>query len=123
MKALWVIAVCLTLLSLTTAVGADEPKKGDTVTKLLGKWEITKAADESLVGAIVTFEKDGKATIVKKADGQGAKLDGTYKVDKDKLISDIGGNVDTNIIKKLTSDTLEFENIDSKAKTILKKTK
>src|SRR5262245_867851 len=106
MKTWCVIAVSVTLLGLANDVGADEPKKDDIVSKLLGKWEITKAADQSLVGAFVTFEKEGKAIIVKKANGQEAKLDGTYKIEKDKLISDIGGTVDTNIIKKLTADML-----------------
>jgi uncharacterized protein (TIGR03066 family) len=123
MKALCVIAVSVALLGLTTAARADEPKKDDAVTRLLGRWTVTKATDESLVGAIVTFEKGGKASLVRKAGGQETKLDGTYRVEKDTLISEIAGNTDTNTIKRLTADALELENPDSRAATILKKTK
>ena len=38
-------AVSVALLGLTTAARTDEPKKEDNVTKLLGKWKITKATD------------------------------------------------------------------------------
>ena len=122
MKALCVIAMSVVLLGLTTAARTDEPKE-DTVTKLLGKWKVTKATDESLVGAVVTFEKGGKASVVRKVDGQETKLDGTYRVEKDTLISDIAGNTDTNAIKRITADELELENPDSRAVTTLKKTK
>jgi uncharacterized protein (TIGR03066 family) len=123
MNTLCVIAASIALLGLTTAAQADGPKKDDTVTKLLGKWEVTKATDETLVGAIVTFEKGGKVSLVKKVDGKETKLDGTYKVEKDKLVSDIAGNTDTNTIKKLTAAALELENEESSATTVLKKTK
>jgi uncharacterized protein (TIGR03066 family) len=122
-KAMCVIVVTVALLGLTTAARTDEPKKEDTVTKLLGRWTVTKAADEQLVGAIVTFEKGGKVSVVRKADGKETKLDGTYRVEKDTLISDIGGNTDTNAIKRLTADALELENQDSRVVTILKKTR
>src|SRR5262245_59047001 len=118
MGRLCVIAAGVALLSLTTIPGADGAGKGDTATKLVGKWEVTKATDATLVGAVVTFEKGGKVSLVKK-DGKGAKLDGTYKVEKDKLVSDVGGNADTNTIKKLTADALELEHDDSGATTVL----
>ena len=123
MKALIAISVGLALLGLTSVVRADDSKKDDPVAKLLGKWEVTKATDERLVGAIVTFEKEGKANLVRKVDGQETKLDATYKVEKDTLITEIGDNKDTNIIKKLTANALELENKDSQATTVLKKTK
>jgi uncharacterized protein (TIGR03066 family) len=123
MKALSVLAVSLVLLGLTSVVRADDSKKDDPVAKLLGKWEVTKATDERLVGAIVTFEKEGKANVVMKVDGQETKLDGTYKVEKETLITEVGDNKDTNIIKKLTANALELENKDSQATTVLKKTK
>src|SRR5207302_4387029 len=106
-----------------TAARTDEPKKEDAVTKLVGKWKVTKATDEAGVGAVVTLEKGGKASFVRKVDGQDTKLDGTYRVEKDTLISDIAGNTDTNAIKRLTADELELENPDSRAVTTLKKTK
>ncbi len=123
MKTSFVLVASIALLGLASAAWADEPKNDDTVTKLLGKWEVAKATDESLVGAFVTFEKGGKVSLVKKVDDKETKLDGTYRIEKGKLISEIGGNTDTNTIKKLTATALDLENEESRATTVLKKTK
>ncbi len=121
MKMLCAIAMSLALLGLTSYARADEAKKDDPLAKLLGKWEVTKATDERLVGAVVTFEKGGKANLVMNVDGQETKLDGTYKIEKDTLITEVGESKDTNIIKKLTASALELENKESQAMTVLKK--
>ena len=123
MKMLCVAMASVTLLGLTAFAQADDPKNEATIAKLLGKWEITKTREENLVGAIVTFEKGGKANVVMKVDGKETKLEGTYKVEKDKLISELNGNTDTNTITKLTDTALELENSDASVTTILKKKK
>ena len=103
----------------------EEPKKDDTIEKLLGKWEVIRAdASPDSLGGIVTFEKDGKLSIViKTGNGKDVKVEGNYKLEKDKLTTDIGnGSPDTDTIKKLTADDLELENADKKV-TIMKKKK
>jgi uncharacterized protein (TIGR03066 family) len=122
MKMLCLIVASITLLSLTAFAHADDPKN-DAVVKLLGKWEVVKTREDRLLGATVTFEKEGKLSVVMKVDGQDTKLDGTYKVEKDKLVSEINGNTDTNTIKKLTDAELELENSMATATTVLKKKK
>jgi uncharacterized protein (TIGR03066 family) len=118
MKSLIAIAVGMALIGLTARGVADEPKKDEVIAKLLGKWEITKADDENLVGGVIEFEKDGNFTFSK--DGNEGK--GTYKIDdKGKLITSIGDSSDTDTIKKLTSDTMELENKDGKATSLKKK--
>lgn len=122
MKLLCLITASIALLGLTSLAHADDNKK-DAATKLLGKWEVVKSRQERLMGAIVTFEKEGKLSVVMKVDGKDTKLDGTYKVEKDKLVSEIDGNTDTNSIKKITDADLELENDQATETTVLKKKK
>jgi uncharacterized protein (TIGR03066 family) len=124
MRLLCTIAVGMALLSVTARVGADEPKKeqppksDEVIAKLLGKWEVTKADEEQLVGAIITFEKDGKFIAhVNEMDHEG-----TYKIDdKGKLITTVGDMSDSDTIKKLTTDVLELENKDGKVTNMKRK--
>ena len=120
MKPLFAIAVGLVLVGWTSRISADDSKKKDDVmTKLLGKWEVTKADGDQLVGATITFEKDGKFNI----NLNGMDIEGTYKIDeKGKLVTSIGDNSDTDTFKKLTADDMELENNDHKV-TILKRKK
>ncbi len=121
MKPLAVIAVGLALL--LPAVLAADDKKDDKAAKLLGTWEITKVEGRfadmpfehtALRGATLTFTKDGKLVVAQKnRDGQELKLEGTYKVEGDKLITKLRGflNEDlsnTETIKKLTDNELEL---------------
>ena len=124
MKSLYALAAGLALLGVTACVVADEKKKDeqkkdDVVAKLLGKWEVTKAADDPLVGAIITFGKEGKFT----ATINGMDVEGTYKIDEmGKLITAVGDASDTDTIKKLTADDMELENKEGKV-TIMKRKK
>ena len=106
-----------------TGCGTGLPDTINTAAKLLGKWEVTKAPEANLVGAIITFEKEGKMTAVIKQDGQEQKLDGTYKVEKDVLTVEVAGNTHTHAIKKVTADTLELEVKEANATMTLKKKK
>jgi uncharacterized protein (TIGR03066 family) len=123
MKSLFAIAVGVALFGLATRVSADdtkkdEQKKDDVVTKLLGSWEVTKADDDALVGATITFEKEGKF-IAKVGE---MTHEGTYKIDENgKLITTIGDASDSDTIKKLTADVMELENKDGKATNLKKK--
>ena len=118
MKLLFAFAFGLALFGVTACVMADEPKKDDVVAKLLGKWEVTKADDENLVGGVITFEKDGNFTFAK---GEN-EAKGTYKIDENgKLITSVGDASDSDTIKKLTSDVMELENKDGKATSLKRK--
>jgi uncharacterized protein (TIGR03066 family) len=110
MKTLSAVVLGVLTLGLTGAASADEK---DYPKDIVGTWEITKSPDAP-VGTVVEFTKDGKVLAVVKDEGKEQKLEGTYKVDKDKLITKlkVGGETEenTDTIKKLTEDALEIEN-------------
>src|SRR5207237_7484553 len=83
MKALSALVLGVLTLGLAAGNAADEK---DYPKLIVGKWEITKS-DLAPVGSIVEFTKDGKVLAVVKDDGQDVKLEGTYKVDKDKIVN------------------------------------
>ncbi|QVL30909.1 hypothetical protein KIH39_18920 [Telmatocola sphagniphila] len=111
------------LLGFSSLISADEPKKELTkeeiIEKLLGKWEIVKADGAGLEGGTITFEKGGKFTLVLKED---SKMEGTFEIEKGRLVTKIGDASDTDTIKKLTADEVELQN-DNKETTQLKKKK
>jgi len=95
--------------------------------KLVGKWELTKSSDENAPkGAMVEFTKDNKVTITFNANGKEVKLEGTYKVEADKLtvkLSLPGGkdNEDTDTVKSLTDDKLVLIDKEKKENEFTKK--
>ena len=90
----------------------------DNAKKIVGKWEITKAGGGAPVGTIIEFTKDNKVAATIKNEGMEIKLDGTYKIDKDKIELKLKAgdmNIDETLtIKKLTEDVLELEDKDKK---------
>ena len=90
----------------------------DNAKKIVGKWEITKAGGGAPVGTIIEFTKDNKVAATLKLDGMEIKLDGTYKIEKDKIELKLKAgdmNIDETLtIKKLTDDALELEDKDKK---------
>lgn len=70
-------------------------------------------------GGTITFEKGGKFTLVLKED---SKMEGTFEIEKGRLVTKIGDASDTDTIKKLTADEVELQN-DNKETTQLKKKK
>ena len=117
------------LVSLASFVAADDKKeeKGKqegNATKLVGKWEVTKSDGNVPIGSTVEFTKDGKFSVAISANGMELKIEGTYKVEKDQLLTEAKINdqkvEDTDVIKKLTADALELEGKD-KSITVLKK--
>jgi len=105
-----------------TAQGQDDNAK-----KIVGVWEITKAGGDLPAGTTIEFTKDGKLNANLKVEGMEVKLDGTYKVEKDKLTVKIkvaDQNIEeTATIKKLTDDALEIEDKDKKVDVFKKKKK
>jgi uncharacterized protein (TIGR03066 family) len=99
--------------------------KDNTAEKLVGKWEVSKSAGDLPIGATVEFTKDGKLIATLKADDQEIKLEGTYKVEKDKILVKVkvGEEMieEAVIIKKLTNTELEIEDKEAKVTTFKKK--
>jgi uncharacterized protein (TIGR03066 family) len=125
MKPLFAIALAALLLGPLGYVRADD-KKDDNATKIVGTWVLEKSDDAGApAGATVTFTKDGKLTIQATVNGMELKFEGTYKVEKDMLVSEmkIGEETkkDTDTIKKLTDKELELQDKDKKVTTFKKK--
>jgi len=122
MKTLSAFTLGVLTFALAGTTSADEK---DYPKDIVGKWEITKTSSDAPVGTLIEFLKDGKLTAVLKIEGQELKIDGTYKVDKDKLMTKIklGDQTveDTDTIKKLADDTLELEDKDKKTTTLKRK--
>ncbi|MBX9624965.1 MAG: TIGR03066 family protein [Gemmataceae bacterium] len=116
MKRLFAVGLGLAVVGLAGPGRADD--KDDNAKKIVGKWEVAKAGGDLPAGSTVEFTKDGKITAVVKADGQELKIEGTYKVEKDKLTVKLklgDQEIDeTATIKKLTDDALHLEDKDKK---------
>ena len=116
-----VLGVCMAAFAGAAAVQDDNAKK------IVGAWEVTKQTGDLPVGTVVEFTKDGKMTVVVKEGGQDLKLEGTYKVEKEKLnvTLKVGDEKHEEMltIKKLNDDTLEVEDKDKKTETFTKQKK
>ncbi|VTT97172.1 unnamed protein product [Gemmataceae bacterium] len=112
MRALVAAVVVLSFAGLTTA---EDKKDGKLDAKLLiGKWS---PADEK-APVVVEFTDKGKMTLTIDIGGKSEKVEGTYKLDGDKLemVMSFGGKEmkETVTISKLTAE--EMVGKDSKGK-------
>jgi uncharacterized protein (TIGR03066 family) len=112
MRILWSFVLCLTIVALPACSG------GKNADKIVGTWEAVKG--EVPAGSTIEFTKDGKMKLNIKAGGQTISVEGTYKVDGDKLTTTGKGpdgkeKTETVKIKKLTDKELVIE--DEKGKT------
>jgi len=118
--AIALVGMILALGGLATAAQKDD----DNAKKIVGKWEITKSDSDLPKGSTVEFTKDGKMTALLKGDD--LKLEGTYKVEKDKLTVKLKAGdqsiEETVTITKLTDDALELKDKDNKV-DVFKKAK
>ncbi len=121
MKAIPAAILGVMLMTLGTAAQAQD----DNAKKLVGVWVVDKSSGDLPAGSTVEFTKDGKLKVAVKADGQELKFDGTFKVEKDKIMIKLmidTQNLEESItIKKLTDEVLEIEDKDSKVDTFKKK--
>jgi uncharacterized protein (TIGR03066 family) len=110
----------LIVLTAGFAGAADD----DNAKKIVGKWEVTKSGSDLPAGSTVEFTKDGKLTAVIKGDC--TKIEGTYKVEKDKLNVKLkvgDQSVDETVtITKLSDTELELKDKDNKV-DVFKKAK
>ncbi|HEX3146485.1 MAG TPA: TIGR03066 family protein [Gemmataceae bacterium] len=115
-----ILAACSVAFVLVAAASADDKEKKFDAAKFVGKWELTKSGDENAPkGAVVEFAKDMKVSITIDLNGKEFKLDGTYKVDGDKITvklktPDGKEDEDTDTIKTLTDDMIVL--VDKKGK-------
>ena len=107
-------ALVLGVLILSGSATAQD----DNAKKIVGKWEITKAGGGAPVGSVIEFTKDGKMNAVIKLEGMEIKMDGTYKLEKEKLSVTLKTPdmtvEETLTIKKLTDEAMELEDKDKK---------
>jgi uncharacterized protein (TIGR03066 family) len=125
MNRLFAIALGGMIIGLSGFAGAaDDKDKDDNAKKIVGKWEITKSGSDLPAGSTVEFTKDGKLTAVIKGDD--LKLEGTYKVEKEKLTVKLKAGdqsiEETVTITKLTDNALELKDKDNKV-DVFKKAK
>jgi uncharacterized protein (TIGR03066 family) len=106
-------------------VAGTAQAQDDNAKKIVGIWEVAKAGGDLPAGSTIEFTNDGKLNAVVKVEGMEVKLDGTYKVEKEKLTVKIkvaDQNIEeTATIKKLTDDALEIEDKDKKVDVFKKK--
>jgi uncharacterized protein (TIGR03066 family) len=101
-------AASVLAIGLLGAVRAEE-KKPDNKTLIVGVWELTKGTGGPPVGAILTFDKEGKVKMTAKMDGQEVTREGAYAVDGDKVKVTAEGRTESATIKKLTEKELILE--------------
>ncbi len=119
-------SLCAAILGVCVVVFAGTAKaQDDNAKKLVGVWIVEKSGSELPAGSSIEFTKDGKLNAVIKDAGGDMKFDGTYKLDKEKILVKITINnetvEETVTIKKLTDDTLEVEDKDKKVDVFKKK--
>jgi uncharacterized protein (TIGR03066 family) len=114
------LGVCVVAFAGTARAQDDNAKK------IVGTWVVEKSGGDLPAGSSIEFTKDGKLNAAVKLEGMEIKLQGTYKLDKDKLtvkvkVEGMGEIEETATIKKLTDDTLELEDKDKKVDVFKKK--
>lgn len=99
----------------------------DNAKKIVGIWVLDKSSGDLPVGTAVEFTKDGKLSATVKIETMEIKIDGTYKIEKDKLTVKLkAGEMsieETATITKLTDDALELKDKDGKLDSFKKKAK
>ena len=105
----------LAVMGLVSGAAADDTKDSKIDgKKLIGKW--TPKDPKKEAGLAIEFAKDGKLFVYVTIAGKEEKLEGTYKLDGDKLSVGLKfmakEKQETMTITKLTDD--ELETVDSK---------
>jgi len=83
MKAVKFFAFAVALCLVGSLARADDK---DYAKLIVGKWEVTKADPGTVPeGTVVQFTKDGKLKVTHKKDDKDINIEGTYKVEKNKI--------------------------------------
>ena len=113
-----ILGCTLAVLLMGSAAFSADDKKDEKIDgkKLLGKWEPAEAKKDAKL--VIEFAKDGKLTISGDGGGKDIKIDGTYKIDGNKISIALtfGGQEqkETLTVTKLTDDEMSTQ--DSKGK-------
>jgi uncharacterized protein (TIGR03066 family) len=91
------------LLVVSAGVSAQDKDKVDGK-KLIGKWEPTTLPPGAK--AVIEFTKDNKLVVSFTIGDKTEKIDGTYKLDGNKLMVDLKDKKETNTVTKLTDEDL-----------------
>src|SRR5947199_1452320 len=90
--------------------------------KLIGKWEPKEKKEGASM--VIEFAKDGKLTITVTGKGKEVKIDGTYKVDGNKLVTTLKvgdkEKTDASTVTKLTDSELTTKDEKGKEDTLLR---
>ena len=113
----------LAALALSFSLSADDKKDEKIdVKKLIGKWKL-KPTKDTLDG-VIEFQKDGKLTAIFTFGKEEFKMEGTYKIDGNKLLmvmKDDGKEMkSTLIVTKLTDTELVGTNEKGKEDTFVR---
>lgn len=114
------------VLAVEAGVLADEPAGKLDVVKLVGRWEPTDLPKGAK--AMVEFAKDGRLFVHNEYAGQAYRLEGTYKVDGNKLAvtmkrEDGKNRQEFMTVAKLTEDELVMQEAGTKKPDTLKRVK
>ena len=100
-------------------------KKGNA-DLIVGKWELVKG-EEVPAGSVMEFTKDGKMKVTMTMAGKEIAMEGTYKVEGEKLTTSLnvfGKEIsDTDTIKTLNETMLILENTKGKVTELKRKKK
>jgi uncharacterized protein (TIGR03066 family) len=114
---------CGLAVALAVAAGAPaQDTKGEKIDgkKLIGKWQPAGQKEK----VTIEFTKDGKLYLTAEIAGKPEKLEGTYKLDGNKLTVGVkGGDKDQNetmTVTRLTDDELVTEDSKGKKETLKK---
>jgi uncharacterized protein (TIGR03066 family) len=124
MKTLSAVVFGVLVVGLTAStVNAQD----DYAKKIVGTWLIDKSSGDLPPGTVIEFTKDGKLAATLKVENQELKIDGTYKIEKDKITVKLTVGKDTveetATITKLDDKVLEIKDKDGKVDTFKKKAK
>jgi len=123
------VVMALVTGSRTEATGGEKKKGKTNAGKIIGKWEVTKAtkADFPPGFLIYEFTKDGKVKATFTKGDIKSAMEGTYKVEGDKLISKmkLGDKEisETNTIKTLNETMLILEDTQGEIVELKRKKK
>lgn len=98
-----VLTGCVLGVLLVASAGLSQEKVDDK--KIVGKWEPTEGLPPG-AKATVEFTKDGKLLINFSFGDKAEKIEGTYKLEGNKLSVDLKEKKETSTVTKLTDEDL-----------------
>jgi uncharacterized protein (TIGR03066 family) len=114
-----VVAVAVVVVLGAGAAAAPRKEAKTDPPKIVGAWEVVKSHSDIPKGTAVTFDKDGRLKVSIDFNGKKIDVEGTYKVEGDKLVVTVKGpdgkdETDTDTIKSLDDKKLVIIDKDGK---------